>query len=650
MKTILTKLKYKDILFEKIQGYASIRHYVLPYLIGEDETLQDQLKIFNRMLKNNNLSSNFNKNILTFLSDRILFRIINNEESIFNDKLYFSEEKGEKNKFQKLKKRIINIYKGGKYKKEDYINMDDLEKYIPNDKEFALFIFDFLDNNEKAKMSLKGRKDINTFFTYYDKNKKKFQSIENENQISDNDSQSENIYSQMNRKPVINIAFIGNKNSGKSTTIGHLLYKTGKIDEDIIIKTRNLANKLRKNSLIYSWLINELYYEREKNQTATFHINKFETKKYDFNLIDLPGNFHYIKNIIKGISLADVAVVIVTAENENIEIENDHIQDYLIIAYTMGIRQLIIAINKMDQTKEETYSENQYIKIKNNMKNLCKKIGFIFENIQVIPYSGYTGQNLINKYEEDNQLNKMVWYKGKTLLECLDKLKVPKKSFDGPLKISIFSSEHISGVGTVLRGKILSGKLKNNMILSAINENDGLNTILLGSIQIHHRTVEEAIIGDIIGFRIKGYTKKDGNLMKLAFEENNTGNLQRANTLRVKIFIMNDNATLRVGSSFMFFCYTLNLPVKIVKMAYILDETDKIIEKDPKEICNQGYAIIIIQFMEKLIAVGWGKKHHKPNIYCEKYIDNPYFGSFILFNSGFLAVGKILEINPNSWQ
>lgn len=109
MKTILTKLKYKDVLFEKIQGYASIRHYVLPYLIGEDETLQDQLKIFNRMLKNNNLSSNFNKNILTFLSDRILFRIINNEESIFNDKLYFSEEKGEKNKFQKLKKRIINI-------------------------------------------------------------------------------------------------------------------------------------------------------------------------------------------------------------------------------------------------------------------------------------------------------------------------------------------------------------------------------------------------------------------------------------------------------------------------------------------------------------------------------------------------------------
>ena len=190
----------------------------------------------------------------------------------------------------------------------------------------------------------------------------------------------------------------------------------------------------------------------------------------------------------------------------------------------------------------------------------------------------------------------MVWYKGKTLLECLDKLKVPKKSLDGPLKISIFSSEHISGVGTVLRGKILSGKLKNNMILSAINENDGLNTILLGSIQIHHRTVEEAIIGDIIGFRIKGYTKKDGNLMKLAFEENNTGNLQRANTLRVKIFIMNDNATLRVGSSFMFFCYTLNLPVKIVKMEYILDETDKIIEKDPEEISNQGYAIIIIQF------------------------------------------------------
>ena len=68
------------------------------------------------------------------------------------------------------------------------------------------------------------------------------------------------------------------------------------------------------------------------------------------------------KNIIKGISLADAVVVIVTPDDENSE--KNHIKDYLIIIYTMGIRQLIIAINEMDITKDEKYSEKVYLRIK----------------------------------------------------------------------------------------------------------------------------------------------------------------------------------------------------------------------------------------------------------------------------------------------
>jgi len=110
MKTILTKIKYKPILFEKIQGYAG-RHYILPYIISKDETLRNQLKVFNGILTDNILSSNFIDGLYTFISDRLLFRIINEEKDIFDESLYLPEE-GE-NKYQKFKKRIkvVNIKK-----------------------------------------------------------------------------------------------------------------------------------------------------------------------------------------------------------------------------------------------------------------------------------------------------------------------------------------------------------------------------------------------------------------------------------------------------------------------------------------------------------------------------------------------------------
>ena len=639
MKTILTKLKYKPILFEKIQGYAG-RHYILPYIISKDETLRNQLKVFNGILTDNILSSNFIDGLYTFISDRLLFRIINEEKDIFDESLYLPEE-GE-NKYQKFKKRILYIYKSGKYKEEiSNIEINDLQKYFPKDKEFALFIFDFMNHTQQLK------KDITKFYSYYDNNIHKFDNKENKNknQISNNETKSEIIYKQMNRKPVINVAFIGNKNSGKSTTIGHLLYNTGNIDEKFFIETKNYANKLRKGKYIYSWLINKLRHEKESNKTIIYHINKFESNKYDFNLIDLPGDFRYIKNAIKGISLADAVAIVIPAENENSE--NDHIKDYLVIAYTMGIRQIIIAINKMDQTKDEIYSEKNYIKIKKNMINLCKNIGYNFNDIQVIAYSGYTGQNLVNKYEDENKLNKMNWYKGKTLLESLDELKVPKRSYDGPLIISVVTYKWITRVGYVLRGKILSGQLKLNTTLETWNNFDnGIKVGRCESIEIHHQKVEEAIAGDIIGFLAKGFTKLDALSCKLCCKENEMNNIRKANNLRVKILIINKKVTLRIGSSFSFFCYTLNKPVKIVKIEYDMDETNKIFEKDPEEIKYGECAIMIIKFENTLFRQFYNNvKSLETNIHCQKYIDNPFLGSFALVNSGLIAVGNILDMN-----
>ena len=467
------------------------------------------------------------------------------------------------------------------------------------------------------------------------------------NEIFNNDSI--NIYNQYNRKILINVAFIGNKNSGKSTTIGHLLYNTGNISQDLFIESTKTTNSLGISSYKYSWLLDRIWDERTYRKTVIPHIKKFETEKYYFNLIDLPGDFKLKKNIIKGLSLAEVAVIIVEADNEtNDIIGNGHIKDYLIFAFTMGIRQIIIAVNKMDKTKDSKYSENVFIKIKINMINLCINIGFNINNIQVIAYSGYTGQNLVNKYEDDDfsNTNKMEWYKGKTLIESLDELKPPKRTFDGPLIISIFQKDKITGCGTVLEGKILSGKLDKEIVLCIPKlVNTQIEKKTISWIEMNREVCDEAFAGDIIGLNTKGAIR-DIYFTYLVFDEKLMTKFKIAKNLRVKILMINKDTKLKIGSVLTLFCYTLNVPIKIIKIEYLVDETNKILEKEPREIKNGERAFIIINVIikEKEYYWGWKKKLSQLS-YFEKYTKNQNLGSFILCNRDLIAVGNIYDIN-----
>ena len=660
MKTILTKIKHKGVLFENIQGFVSTRHYILPYLISKDKEYQEQLKVFNDIKKKNQLSENFMNNLFTFISDRILFRIVNEENIMNNKDEEFIKEVEEENKYNFLKKRILSHYISGKYNKDTNININKLRKYFPNKKEIALFIFDFLENKNKNKIplifpdfELSNKNDIDKFLSYYESNKNKFEYNEKINIISY--EEIEPIYKKMNRKVFLNVAFIGNKNSGKSTTIGHLLYNTGYIENKYFIEISITSNVQGVPSYKYSWLINKLNEERTNRKTVIYHLNKLETKKYEFNLIDLPGDFHLRKNIMKGLSLADAVVIVVSAENENKE--NDHLKDYLIITYTFGIRQLIIAINKMDYSN---YSEEKFMKTKKYMKNLCEIIGFNPENIQFIAYSGYSGLNLVNQYEDEDKshTNKMTWYKGKTLLESLDEIKPLERNINDPLKISIFNVLKVTGVGTIVQGKILSGNLKKYMMISMpVGTKGNMIEIPCKSIEIHNRQVDEAVPGDIVSFHLKGLTISDVGDCRLALDFYNitTKNWKDADNFRVKILMINKNITLRIGSDLNLFCYTASIPVRIVKIEYIVDQANKILEKNPKEIKNGGYAILIIKIIKNYLPRRLEERnyhYYKGNkqekfIYCEKYKDNPLLGSFALFNYDLFSVGFIIDINVN---
>ena len=124
----------------------------------------------------------------------------------------------------------------------------------------------------------------------------------------------------------------------------------------------------------------------------------------------------------------------------------------------------------------------------------------------------------------------MEWYKGGTLLESLNKIKPPKRPFDKPLISSISGSYKITGVGSVLCGKILSGYLKTGMELS-LNYYESNAKSKCNSIKTHDKSIDEAFAGDYVGFNIKGFTIRDVKGIRLVIGGNDS--LKKIQNFRV---------------------------------------------------------------------------------------------------------------------
>jgi elongation factor 1-alpha len=384
-------------------------------------------------------------------------------------------------------------------------------------------------------------------------------------------------------KTHVNLVVIGHVDSGKSTSTGHLIYKCGGIDERTIEKFEKEAKLIGKESFKYAWVLDKLKAERERGITIDIALWKFESQKYHFTIIDAPGHRDFIKNMITGTSQADVAILVIAGGAGEFEAgfgKEGQTREHALLAYTMGIKQVIVAINKMDANG---YNEERFTDIKKEVVDYLKKIGFQEKNLNVVAYSGFVGDNLIERSD------KMPWYKGDTLLEALDKVDPPVRPVEKPLRLPLQDVYKITGVGTVPVGRVETGVLKPGTLVTFAPA--GITTECK-TVEMHHTILEEAIPGDNVGFNVKNVSVKDVRRGNVVGDSKNDPP-KEAVSFNAQVIVLNHPNKIQAGYCPVLDCHTSHIACKFDKLLQKIDRrTGKELEAEPKEIKNQEACIV----------------------------------------------------------
>jgi len=422
----------------------------------------------------------------------------------------------------------------------------------------------------------------------------------------------------------VNLVVIGHVDAGKSTSTGHLIYKCGGIDKRTIEKFEKEAAELGKSSFKYAWVLDKLKAERERGITIDISLWKFESTKYHFTIIDAPGHRDFIKNMITGTSQADVALLMIASPQGEFEAgiaKEGQTREHALLAFTLGVKQMIVCVNKMDE-KTVNFSEERFNEIKKELEGYLKKVGYNPAKVPFVPISGWNGDNMLEKSPN------LTWFKGPTLLEALDAIIPPKRPIDKPLRLPLQDVYKIGGIGTVPVGRVETGVLKPGMNVSFAPTSVSTE---VKSVEMHHESLPEAIPGDNVGFNIKGVSVKDIKRGNVCGDSKNDPP-REALDFHAQVIILNHPGQISNGYCPVLDCHTAHIACKFSHIKSKIDRrTGQVLEEEPKSVKAGDCAMIT------LIP-------NKP-MCCEVFSEYPPLGRFAVRDmKQTVAVGVIKNV------
>jgi len=423
-------------------------------------------------------------------------------------------------------------------------------------------------------------------------------------------------------KEKINIIFVGHVDHGKSTTVGRLMFDSGTIPEQELVKFKDLAEKLGKKGFEFAFVMDELKEERERGVTIDLSYKKLITKKREVTVIDAPGHKDFVKNMITGASQADAGFLTVAAP-EGVKPQT---QEHAFLMRTMGVASIAVWVNKMDVVN---YDQKVYNQVKEDLTKLLRGAGYNIDKINFIPGSGWMGDNVFKRSD------KMPWYTGPTLFEQLDVFEMAAKPVGLPLRMPVQDVYDITGIGTVPVGKIETGRMTIGQKVIILPGRTGKGVPgEVKTIEAHHSQQTSAECGDNVGVNIRGIGKKDIARGDVIADAANPPTI--ASEFTARIAIINHPTVVAKGYTPVFHVHTAQVPCQFIELVSKLDpKTGQETQKNPDFLKNGDVAIVRIK------PIG--------NLVIEKQTVNPHMSRFAIRDAGStVAAGICTDIVPKS--
>jgi len=271
------------------------------------------------------------------------------------------------------------------------------------------------------------------------------------------------------------------------------------------------------------------------------------------------------------------------------------------------------------------YQEEKFNKVKEEVANLLKTIGYKTEEIPFIPISAYVGDNLTERSEN------MPWYKGKVFIELLDEFKPPEKPIDKPLRLPVQDAYNITGVGCVPVGRVETGVMKPGM--KVIFMPTGV-TGEVKTIEMHHEPLSQAVPGDNIGFNVRGVGKNDVKRGDVVGPVDNPPTV--AEEFTAQIVVLQHPSAIAVGYTPVLHVHTAQVACTFTELVKKIDPKTGQTKEDHPQYLKAGDVAVVKLKPTKLLCIEPAKEF-------------PQLGRFAIRDMGqTVAAGMVIDVKKKA--
>lgn len=422
--------------------------------------------------------------------------------------------------------------------------------------------------------------------------------------------------------PSLNAVAVGHVDAGKSTLLGRLLHDTGVVSSHQVEKLAKSASEIGKKSFSYAWLMDQTDEERENGVTVDISVREFSYESREYFILDAPGHYNFVPNMIAGASQADVAILVLDSLADAFErgfFADGQTKEHALLCRAMGVNHVVIAVNKMDQLK---FDQSRFDEISDQMGMFLSKIGY--SDVQFVPCSGFTGANIVKKQD-------ISWYHDNTIMKTLQDIPSAVGSDENALKLDIFNVKTSFG-GVTVSGRLFAGMVQ---IDQPVIISPGNQVAIVRNIGVDLGSRSFAKAGENVNLALEAVDGCDLELIKAGDILAQYSNpVKRGNKFRARVTLFDVDLPVLKGTQCDFYRSRVSSVAVFSKLYALLDKQGNT-TKDKPRFVDKGQTAFVELILSDVIALELEK-------------ENKHLSRFVLRRDGkTIGFGSVVKVARN---